>query len=83
MRGKIVLINARSGIFAVQLEDGDFAVLELSGSYDIEFNDVIKGELDNLGPMEIWNVTKREEISVFGQSGRCSVESARQLIYGP
>lgn len=81
MRGKVVIINRATGLFAVQLEDGDFAVLEVLGGQTVEANDLVQGNLDALGGEEVLNVTQREQMSVYGQSGRCSLESARGLVY--
>lgn len=80
MRGKVVIINRSSGLFAVQLEDGDFAVLEMLGGHTVEANDVVQGNLDELGGEEVLNVTQQMRMSVYGQSGRCTLEAARSLV---
>ena len=82
MRGNVVIINRSSGLFAVQLEDGDFAVLELLGGHTVEANDLLQGNLDGLGGEEVLNLTQQERMSVYGQSGRCPLEAARALVYG-
>ena len=81
MRGKVVIINRLSGLFAVQLEDGDFAVLELLEGHTVEPNDFVQGNLDALGGEEVLNVTQQERMSVYGQSGRCTLEAARALMH--
>jgi hypothetical protein len=82
MRGTVVIINRQTGLFAVRLEDGDFSVLELLDGSELEPNDVLAGELDALGGEDINNVTHSRTMSVFGQTGRCSLEAARRLVYG-
>jgi hypothetical protein len=82
MRGNVVIINLQTGLFAVRLDDGDFSVLELLDGSQLEPNDVLDGELDALGGEEVSNVTHSSKMSVFGQSGRCSLVVARRLVYG-
>ncbi len=79
-KGTVVMVNARTGMFLVQIHDGAFAVFELLDSIEISIGDEVAGRLDALGSEELLHITQGERFDVFGQSGECSREVGRRLV---
>lgn len=81
MKGTVSFINPRNGFFAVQVEDNDFTVIELTDTCEVEAGDVVSGDLDSHGGTSLKNVTKNEVMSVYIQGIHCAVATARAMVY--
>jgi hypothetical protein len=79
--GTIVAVNDSNGMFAVLLDDGDYAVFELCDSISLEPGDKVQGDLDALGGETLLHVDSRQQFEAFGQSGRCTIERAGAFLY--
>lgn len=71
-RGKIVAINRKRGFINVQVDHGDYSVIELLGGYDPELGDVISGNLSSCGHGIILNETQLEQMDVVVQAHGCN-----------
>jgi len=78
--GTVVGINNRRGMFAVQMDSGDYAVFELLDSIDLAMHDKIRGDLEALGSETLHHLGHAEDFEAYGQSGSCSIEHARRLL---
>jgi hypothetical protein len=81
MKGTVALINPRNGFFVVQVEPGDFTVVEMLGGCSIEVGDVVSGNLRSLGGEDLRNETQRETMSVFIQDIHSSASNARAMAF--
>lgn len=61
--GTIRFLNLRAGLAAVEMEgDGRYSVIALNGG-DAEVGDVIVGNLDQDGSVDLFNRTRRDRIN--------------------
>ncbi|MBQ7559583.1 MAG: hypothetical protein IJT20_04985 [Synergistaceae bacterium] len=66
MRG--IVLAATPAAVVAHLENGEFALIELLGGYDVERGDILEGNLADEGSHEITNLTQLEdEMSVVVQ----------------
>lgn len=72
MKGTVVLVNPKNRFFAVEVDGGDYAVVEMLGGYDVEVGDVLSGNLHSVAGADLYNETQRETQSVFIQDFHCS-----------
>jgi hypothetical protein len=82
MTGKIVEINQRRGMVAVECEDGSFSVFELLGDF-VEVGDEVRWQGDHpLGSETINNLTQGARVDVYFQN-HCVPRARlrRQLLY--
>lgn len=79
-KGKVIDINRKKGVIAVEVEDGEFSVIELLGGHDVKMNDIISGNLEFLGGAKLYNESQKESMSVNIQSASCTKKSAKHLM---
>jgi len=80
MQGTITLVNPRTGCFAVEVEAGDYTVIELTDTCEIEVGDIVSGNLHSPGGESLRNVTRNESMSVYVQGTHCAAETARAMV---
>jgi hypothetical protein len=69
MNGKLYLINPKRGMVAVLTENGDFTIIQIIGSYEIDIGDELTWKNDTgLGSERYRNITKNQIIEVFVQN---------------
>lgn len=79
MKGTVVFVNPRNGFVIVQVDGGDYCVLELLGGYDVTVGDVLSGRLAVQGGESVRNETQGETVSVFIQGVHCSASTAQAM----
>lgn len=80
MQGIVKGSNINKGFIAVEVNPGEYSILELLGGYDVEIGDVIAGPLESLGEEEVINITQSETMDVFIQEIYCNLQSAQILM---
>ena len=65
MQGKIIFINHNRGIYYVECSDNSYSVFELLDINNINEEDVIEGELGELGGYTLYNQTTGERFEAF------------------
>lgn len=78
--GLVVAVNARRGMFIVEIESGDYSVFELLGGVDIAVGDKVRGDLHALGGEELYHLGNGERFSAYGQSGPSSLAACQRLL---
>lgn len=69
MKAEVVIINYQRGMIAAKSEDGEYVIIELLGSYEIEMGDIISHEdFYSMGSEDYYNNTKSEMMSVYVQN---------------
>lgn len=81
MKGTVTLINPKRGFFVVEVDPGDYTVIEILGEYNLEVGDIISGSLDSHGGEDLKNETQGETMSVFIQGVHCSASTARAMAF--
>jgi len=80
MKGNVVHHEHRIGFIVIRDENGEFAVAELLGSYDVERGDVVSGELQTSGGGTLFNETQDESMDVFMKGYGLSEQDAISYI---
>lgn len=80
MRGKVIAINHRRGMFVVETDSDGCSIVEELGGYDTEIGDIMDGALDTEGSEEIKNITKDENMDVMIQNAGLHKKYAIQLL---
>lgn len=80
MKGCVALINRRTGMFAVDLDDDGYTVVEPLGGNTVAIGDVISGALDMLGSEMLVNETQRERIDAIIQAIYCTRQNAVAML---
>lgn len=82
MKAQIVLINPVRGMVAARLEDGSFAVFELSDFCTHEIGDIVSAkDFTEMGSIEIRNETQRENFSAYMQNHVSTMDAARRRTF--
>lgn len=68
MRGRIISINQRRGMFVVETEANDCSLVEMLGNYDIEVGNIVDGNLHSLGGEKLKNISIGEIMDVYMQN---------------
>jgi hypothetical protein len=77
MKGKVVNLNG--DLCAVEISTG-IIVFEILGAHSTEIDDIISGELENLGGESLFNETKDENIDTFIEDIHCTDEFTNDFI---
>jgi hypothetical protein len=80
MKGTIRLINNKRGMFAVEVDDGDYTIIELLCAGSPEVGDEIAGNLHNVAGEKIRNITQQEDWDVYIQDFHASRTVAIKMI---
>ncbi|WP_342129044.1 hypothetical protein [Hydrogenophaga sp. OTU3427] len=80
MNGVITQLNARRGLFIVQIEGGDCAVFELLDSLEVSVGDRVSGNLHALGSEKLLHLRKGQVFHVHGQNGPGSLKACQRLL---
>lgn len=80
MNGIIRAINYNRGIIAVEVDGGDYTIVELCGDYDVNIEDVITGDLESSGGETLFNKTNNEKMDTFIQDHGCTFQQARNFM---
>jgi hypothetical protein len=67
-KGRIAILNHNRGMYAVELSDGSYSVFELLDSNEIHSEDIISGELDEVGSCVLNNLTEDEAFDAIVQN---------------
>lgn len=83
MKGVVVLVNARNGMFVVEVGQGsrDYTVIGLHDCCDVEAGDVVDGQLHTNGGAVITNVTQGVRMAVVIEGVHCSASTARAICF--
>ena len=79
MKGQVELVNYNKGSAALITENGGYTSFELLG-HEVEPEDIITGDLEQMGNKTWYNNTKMEEIEVFVQDIYGSRQIALSII---
>lgn len=79
IEGEVIGINERKGFIAINTDMG-ITVAELLGGYIIQMGDIIKGDLEIHGGIELLNMSQNEKIDAFIQGIHCTREFAAKLL---
>ena len=80
MIGRIEFVNHVTGIFAVQVEDGCYAVIELLDTCEIHKGDIVSGNLHFIGNTTINNLTRSLAMKVYIEDVYSSQNNARAMV---
>lgn len=78
MKGTVFHQHEVKKVFSVQLENGDYSVVEIVGNGVIAFGDMITGLLDNIGPAMLTNQTTLTHLEVMVHAVQCTRVEALQ-----
>jgi hypothetical protein len=59
-------------VFSVQLENGDYSVLELVGPGSVNFGDILTGSMDKTGTTIVTDQTSLVQLEVIVQHVHCT-----------
>jgi len=80
MKGAIRLINNKKGMIAVEVDDGDYTIVELLCECSPEVGDEVAGNLHSTAGETIRNITQQEDWSVYIQDFHASRAVAIKAI---
>ena len=80
MQGKVTFINTKRGLYAVQVEEGDYTVFELLDTCEISLHDAISGNLDSDGGETLFNKTKNEKFEAFIEGHHCDLTCVSRML---
>ncbi|ENB2050588.1 hypothetical protein D2H34_001995 [Vibrio fluvialis] len=80
MLGRIVYLNNRRGIFAIELENGSITICEHLDTCDLQKGQLVKGPLDSLGGETIYNIDLQEAVEVYIEWAELSHQDARRAL---
>lgn len=81
MRGKVIAVNLRKGLFAVLIDDGGCSVVEIVDTCEVELGDLMVGQLDTLGRETLRNETRTEDVDVCIQDIHRSSADAQTQVH--
>ena len=76
-RGIVSIDNEKSGMAAIQLDDGSCTLVDLLGTEPVGVNDALEGELEVLGEETLLDKRSGRSIPVFIRAYQISLEAAR------
>lgn len=82
MRGKIIDVNYQKGLAVFEDTIGDYGYFDILGSDNLERDDVIIGNLNNLGGEVIIKDSTGERINVFIEDFGMSMQVALSQVFG-
>ncbi|MGL4223856.1 MAG: hypothetical protein ACRCSE_01735 [Vibrio sp.] len=65
MLGRIVYLNNRRGIFAIELEAGSITICEHLDACDLQKGQLVQGSLNSFGGETIYNISLQEPVEVY------------------
>ena len=65
MDGYVIFTNPEKNRAIIRTRSGKYTVLEVSGQFLLSLNDLISGQLDTQGKMNVINLTKRVMLSGY------------------
>ena len=80
MKGIVKFLNEKNGFFAVELDNGEFSVCEISGECNLELGDKVSGELEKHGDAVLKNISRSESFSVVIEDFHCDRNRAIELL---
>jgi hypothetical protein len=81
MKGIIVAVNYQRGLAVFEDASGDYGYFEILGSDDLEKDDIISGNLHNLGSETIVKSETGERIDVFIEDWGMSPKVALEIVF--
>lgn len=83
MKGVVVLVNARNGMFVVEVGQGsrDYTVIELIDCCDVVVGDEVTGNLHSEDCPAITNITQGYAMAIYIQGVHCSASTARAICF--
>ncbi len=82
MKAEVVIINPNRGMVAARSEDGEYVILELIGSNEIEIGDIISHkDIYSMGSEDYYNNTKLETFNVYVQNVCGNLEQAKEQCF--
>lgn len=80
-QGTVSMVNAKTGMAAIQLEDGTCTLADLLGSEPVGVGDTLEGALTVLGEETLINKSSGRTVPVFIRAYQISLQAARDEIY--
>lgn len=80
-QGIVSVLNARSGLFAIELADGSFALAELLGTGQISVGENVLGEMRSVGEATLERVAGGDAVTAFIHAYEISREAAEFEIF--
>ena len=81
MYGFVMLINKREKLAAVKTEDGRYSVVKITiGNIDV--GDMLEGNLQTLGVVQLTNCTSEESLSAIIQDAKGIVAAKTKYLIG-
>ena len=81
MQGRIVEVNYQRGLAIFEDATGDYGYFEMLSSDALERDDIIVGNLKNVGRETITKARTGKKIEVFIEDYGMSLEVARNQVY--
>jgi len=79
-QGTVAVLNARSGLLAIELADGSFTLAELLGDGQLAVGEPVLGEMRSVGEVSLRRGTG-EEVRAFIRAFEISREAAEFEIF--
>ncbi len=80
MRGIIKLVNNRTGMMAIETENGEYTIIELLEGCELEEGDTIIGDLDTLGGETFQKESTKESFDVFIEDIHATLACAKKFL---
>jgi hypothetical protein len=75
-QGLVSVVNARSGLFAIELADGSFTLAEMLGAGQLGVGESVRGEMRSLGEATLQRAAGGAAVSAFIRAYDLSREAA-------
>jgi|AZII01.1.fsa_nt_gi hypothetical protein len=81
MKGRVIDVNHRNGLVAVQLENGECSIFEPLGGYSVEIGDIISGEIDFDGGENAYNHSQDEPMDIITEFSGLALQMVKRRLY--
>lgn len=80
-QGSVSMVNTKTGMAAIQLEDGTCTLVDLLGSEPVGVGDTLEGARTVSGEETLINKSSGRTVHVFIHAYQISLQAARDAIY--
>ena len=81
MEGKVIMINRSDNLIAVLTEEDEFTIFEILDIFcNINLGDIVRGDLETLGRLTLYNESRQEDFEVYIEDIHGSENTARRLL---
>jgi hypothetical protein len=78
--GKVVAINRKRGMFIAQLDTDLYSLIEIFDSYDAELGTELKGNMDDVGSCQIYDLDSDTSFEGIVQIACCTLAHAQKNL---